>query len=160
MNSYLCSVILTTAGCHLVLLAAGEFGSENNRKNLRFLCGIIVLLTLFSPVRELAHTMHTVLESVSEEMESMEKQENVTDTARYAVAAEYAYEYVAEQWITYIAENYPVQREQISIRIHTSEQEKIETAEIILHDCPYAIRNKLEKQLTSLMDFPIVVKGE
>ena len=158
MNTYLQSIIITTAGCHLVLMTAAELGSENARKNLRFLCGLIVLLTLFSPLHGFLENLNNALDTLL--TAPQESVDSSLEDARSAAATESAYAYVAEKWITYLTENYDINREQIQILIHTSDREQIESVDIILSRCPYAIRRKAEKDLSALMDFPVVIKGE
>lgn len=155
MNRYLRSILLTVTGCHLLLFVTTEFGGTGSRKIIRFLCGIVLLLTIFSPLQKSASALQQALQNIK--TVSMDDSLQEGDQA-YAIA-ESTYSYIAEKWIAYLTEKYAVPRDEIRIVFHTDINHVLTHAEIALKNCYYSHRIAIEKDLSTQTDLPITVKG-
>ena len=155
MKEYVCSTLLTVSGCHLLLLIITEIGGTNSRKMLRFLCGLILLLTIFHPLQNCAEALLQALGSFSSLYADESLQE---DNQTNAVSAS-TYAYIAERWISYIEDEYSVPREEIRIIFHTDSNHMLTHAEIALKNCYYTQRQNIEDDMNTQMEFPITVKG-
>lgn len=155
MNEYVQSILLAVAGCHLLLFVITELGGTNSRKILRFLCGIILLLTIFSPLQNcteaLQEALHTFQPPPPTELLPEEEQVSAVSQSTYA--------YIAEQWISYLADEYTIPREEIRIVFHTDDNHVLTYAEIALKNCYYAQRQAIEADIRSQTELPLTVKG-
>lgn len=155
MNIYFRSIVLTVAISHLFLLLTGELGGEHSRRFLRYLYGLILLLTLFAPLRncilhftELADTLHALM--AAEEAVKQDPEEAVADST---------YRYAAERIAAYLTEAYKIPTEDIRITIRTDDVHAIEQIEIALRNCYYARRQSIAEKVQEGTDIPILVKG-
>ncbi len=155
MNTYLRSILLTVAGCHLLLLITAELGGEHTRKILRFLCGIILLLTIFAPLQGFTESLHQALERIS----SVSTEENISAEDPTTAISESTYAYIAESWMTYLTEEYGIAREDIRVIFHTDAENILTHAEIALQNCYYTFRQTIESDMNTRTDIPITVKG-
>lgn len=155
MNTYLRSVLLTVAGCHLLLLITTELGGEHTRRILRFLCGIILLLTIFAPLQGFTESLQQALERIY----PVSSEENISAEDHTAAISESAYAYIADSWMTYLTEKYDIFREDIRVIFHTDAENILTHAEIALQNCYYALRQTIETDMNTQTDIPITVKG-
>ena len=155
MKEYVCSILLTVSGCHLLLRIITEIGGTNSRKMLRFLCGLVLLLTIFHPLQNCAETLQQALGSFSSLYADAAPLE---DEQTNAVSAS-TYGYIAEKWISYMADEYAIPREEIRIIFHTDAGHMLTHAEIALKNCYYAQRQNIENDMNTQTEFPITVKG-
>ena len=156
MNTYFRSILLTVAGCHLLLLVTAELGGEQLKKHLRFLCGIVLLITIFSPLQGFLETLHQSLDT--RQMSSADENTLPADTPASA-AVESTCSYIAEQWMVYLTEQYDISRETIRVILYTDDAETLTHGEIHLQNCYYALRETIEKDMNTQTDIPISVKG-
>jgi len=154
MNGYVQSILLTVAGCHLLLLVITELGGTGSRKILRFLCGIVLLLTIFSPLQNCAETLQEALGSLKNF-----QSDTLTEEEQISAVSQSTYAYIAEQWIAYLADKYAIPREEIRIVFHTDSNHLLTHAEIALKNCYYAQRQAIETDMNSQTDLPLTVKG-
>lgn len=156
MNAYFRSILVTTAGCHLVLLAVKELGGESSEKVLRFLCGILLLLTMFAPLQSLTETIYNFVASL-ETISETETSPTTEDPQTFA--AQSAYAYIADSWMKYLSDCYTIPREDIRLTFHTDSENTLVQAEVALRNCYYARRQTIEEDLQKQTDIPITVKG-
>ena len=154
MNGYVQSILLTVAGCHLLLLVITELGGNSSRKILRFLCGIVLLLTIFSPLQNCAETLQEALGSLKNF-----PSDTLTEEEQISAVSQSTYAYIAEQWIAYLEDEYAIPREEIRIVFHTDSNHLLTHAEIALKNCYYAQRQAIETDMNSQTDLPLTVKG-
>ncbi len=157
MNNYITSILCITVGCHLLLLVSTEFGGESMQKLLRLLCGVVVLLTLFSPLTGLLSSLETKLPSILAEWETGI---DATTAEREELARSGAYAYAASTWIQFLFDECGIPPEKITITFHTDEMGELTHAEVLLTQCPYVKRKQAEEALTRQMEIPVTVKGE
>lgn len=155
MNTYFRSIVLTVAVSHLLLLLTGELGGEHSRRFLRYLYGMILLLTLFAPLRscithfaELTDMLHGLIEA----------EESIEQDPEEVVASS-TYRYAAERMAAYLTEEYNIPAEDIRITIKTDAVHAIEQIEIALRNCYYARRQSIAEAVQEGTDIPILVKG-
>ncbi len=155
MNEYLASILYTTVGCHLLLLISAELGGEHMQKLLRLLCGLVVLLTLFSPLTGLLSTLEEKLPAILAEAETaLSVEEERTEASLSG-----AYGYIANTWVQLLADKCDIPPEKIAVTFHTDETGQVTSAEVLLTQCPYVKRRQAEKLLGEQMEIPVVVKG-
>lgn len=155
MKEYVSSILLTVSGCHLILLIITEVGGTNSRKMLRFLCGLILLFTIFNPLQNCAEALQQALGSFS----SMHTDIPLQDDEQTKAVSESTYAYIAERWISYMADEYNIPREEIRIIFHTDTNHVLTHAEIALKNCYYTQRQEIENAMNTQTEFPITVKG-
>lgn len=155
MNTYFRSILLTVAISHLLLILIGELGGEHSKRFLRYLYGLILLLTLFMPL----HTCKQDISEMMDDMRSLFTTKESSNTSLTDAVTGSTYRYVAESWITYIAENYAMDKADIRITIYTDEDDRITQVEIGLRNCYYAHRQAMAKELQEMTEFPITVTG-
>ncbi len=158
MNIYLQAILITMAICQYILVITGELTGKQTHRNLRFLCGLVMLLTLLSPVLELKENISTAISNIIQSTET-EQIEDTIDVRNEAVM-DAVFAYTAEEWFQYIIQQYHVNRSQIRLQFSADEKNNIISAEITLRECPYVLRTKMEKELSEIWDFPVTVKGE
>ncbi len=155
MNEYLASILYTTVGCHLLLLISAELGGEHMQKLLRLLCGLVVLLTLFSPLTGLLSTLEEKLPAILAEAETaLSVEEERTEASLSGT-----YGYIANTWVRLLADKCDIPPEKITVTFHTDETGQVTEAEVLLTQCPYVKRRQAEKLLGEQMEIPVVVKG-
>lgn len=155
MNTYFRSIVITVAISHLLLLLTGELGGEHSRRVLRYLYGLILLLTLVAPI-------YTCVQNVSELIDhvcSLLSSEEALVLEPEKAAIDSTYQYVAERIASTIAETYEIDREDIRITIQTTDDNTIQQIEIGIHNCYYALRQDIEEALQKTTDIPLIVKG-
>ncbi|MBR4959926.1 MAG: hypothetical protein IKY52_03415 [Clostridia bacterium] len=157
MSSYIQSILITMALSHLLLVLASELWGEHTQKLLRMLCGTVMLLTIFSPVKDVSAALGNTITKFLTETEITETKENLS--MRTDAVWEASCSYIAEEWLEYLTERYSVDRSQIRLVFQTDENMRILSAEIILRDCPYALRRKIEQEMRLQTDIPITAKG-
>lgn len=155
MNTYFRSILLTVAISHLLLILTEELGGEHSKRFLRYLYGLILLLTLFAPL----HTCKQDIVDMVDTIRSIFSTEGYFDTELTDAVTDSTYHYVAERWIAYIAENYTLDEEDIRITIYTEEDDSIQQVEIGLKNCYYAYRQTIAEELQEMTELPITVKG-
>ncbi len=156
MNEYLLSIVYTTVGCHLLLLVSAELGGEHMQKLLRLLCGLVVLLTLFSPLTGMLASLEEKLSSILSDAETaISSEEERTDASLSG-----AYGYIANTWVRLLADKCDISPEKITVTFHTDETGQVTCAEVLLSQCPYIKRRQAENLLIGQMEIPVEVKGE
>ncbi len=155
MNEYLTSILYTTVGCHLLLLISAELGGEHMQKLLRLLCGLVVLLTLFSPLTGLLSALEERLPAMLKETETALSVEE----ERMDASLSGTYGYIANTWIQLLSDHCDIPAEKITVTFHTDESGQVTDAEVLLTQCPYNKRRQAEKLLGELVEIPVVVKG-
>ena len=155
---YLKSILITLVLSQLILVLASEFWGEHTQKLLRIVCGTVMILIVFSPVKGIVEYVRIAVLQVLEESETAEEPETSKQQTEAVMEASCAY--IAEEWFTYITEMYGIKRSQIRLIFQTDEDMRILSAKIILMDCPYAIRRKIEQEMASETDITILVEGE
>ena len=155
MKEYVCSILLTVSGCHLLLLIVTEIGGTGSRKMLRFLCGLILLITIFSPLQNCAEALQQALGSLSD----MSADVPLPEEKQSDAVSESTYAYIAERWISYMTDEYNIPCEEIRIIFHTDSNHILTHAEIALKNCYYTQRQDIENDMNAQTDFPITVKG-
>lgn len=155
MNAYFRSILLTVAISHFLLLLTGELGGEHTKQFLRYLYGLILLLTIFAPL----HTGIQGISTIVDTIHSIFTTEESFDTDPVDAVTDSTYRYVADSWITYIAENYAMNPEDIRITIYTDEDDAMEHVEIGLRNCYYAHRQTIAENLQEMTELPITVQG-
>ena len=158
MNGYVKTLIIMTVLCQIVLMLSSEILGDHTKRAIRFLCGIIMLLTLFQPLNGITKSLSVYLDNCPEKV--LDENDIGEDLSQTQVVAQSLYSYIAESWMMYITENYSVAPEQIRIILTTDENSDLISAEIILKNCPYTIRKSIEEDLNTDAQIPIRIKGE
>jgi len=144
MKNYFHTILLITISCQVVLTITGDFTGEQNKKMLRFLCGCIVLLTLFSPIKSFIQHMETALDELLINMDggfvssSSDQSLTIYDSA---------YQYIAQNWLQYITDTYDTDPAQITMVLITDEENMLEEIQVFIKSCPYTVRRQIEKEL-------------
>lgn len=155
MNTYFRSIVLTVAIGHLLLMLIGELGGEHSKRTLHYLYGVILLLTLFAPIR-------TFVKDISEMVDDIRTiftMEGSFEQSQNEAVTDSVHTYVAARFVDYISEQYEIPKEDICITIHTDEEDGIQQIEIGLRNCYYALRRTIAEELQGKADIPITVKG-
>ena len=158
MSAYLQTILVTAALSQMLLVLAAELWGEHTQKLLRLVCGTVLLLTLFSPLQETAEGICNAVSQLLIIADVNTTQEDSADQT--GTIMEITVTGIAEKWFAYLTENYGLNRSQIYLVFQTDENLHILEAEITLHDCPYALRRKIENEMTEQAEFPVTVKGE
>ena len=80
-------------------------------------------------------------------------------TPGLSAVSQSTYAYIAEQWISYLADEYTIPREEIRIVFQTDDNHVLTHAEIALKNCYYAQRQAIEADIRSQTELPLTVKG-
>jgi len=128
---------------------------------MRFICSTAVLGVICQPfsgwIEEIRSGISVLPDSVYEWGEEVGETE-CTEEAMWRTVLQKT----ADQWIGYIADQYDMEREDISMVFITSEEEyTIEQIQIFLQMCPYTVRKSVEEDVRKQMDpIPVFVFGE
>ena len=158
MNGYVKTLIIMTVLCQIVLMLSSEILGDHTKRAIRFLCGAIMLITLFQPLNGIINSLSVFLDNYPEKV--LDKNHINEDISQTQAVVQSLYSYIAESWMKYINDNYYVAPEQVRIILTTDENSDLISAEIILKNCPYTIRKSIEEDLNAESEIPIRIKGE
>lgn len=131
MRSYINRLIVTMVICQIAAVVSPESG----KKYIRFVCGLVVLLTLISPVIRLRDDLSGIKESVLELIGGGE----VTYSDGYEAAANMIFAYVSEK--------YSIGADDMRITFVTGGDGALCEIQIFVKNCPYAAKEEI-KQVT------------
>lgn len=155
MNTYFRSIVLTMALGHIFLLLTGELGGEHAKRFLRYLYGLILLLTIFAPLR-------TCVQDISEmvdDLRTMLTTEGTEIQNQNAATATSTYTYVAKRIAAYVTEQYAIPQENICVTIYTDENGAMQQVEIGVRNCYDALQQTIAEELQGKTEIPIIVNG-
>lgn len=155
MNTYFRSIVLTMALGHILLLLTGELGGEHSKRFLRYLYGLILLLTIFAPLRtcveditKMVDDLHTIFAT---EAAGIQSQNDATTESTYT--------YAAKRIAVYVSEQYAIPQSDIYVTIYTDENDNVQQVEIGVRNCDYALRQTIARELQEKAEIPITVNG-
>ncbi len=126
------------------------------QKVLRFLCGLVLLLTMFSPLIDMIDTWEVRIPEILQEAENSASLESQQEEAAFSGA----YGYIANTWMQLLAEECAIAPEKITVTFYTNDRGELTGAEVLLSCCPYVKRRQAEEILAKRMQIPVTVKGE
>lgn len=155
MNTYFRSIVLTMALGHILLLLIGELGGEHSKRFLRYLYGLILLLTIFAPLR-------TCVEDISQMVDDLRTifaTEGTDIQSQNDATTESTYTYAAKRIAVYVSEQYGIPQTDICVIIHTDENDGVQQVEIGVRNCSYAMWQTIAQELQEKTEIPITVNG-
>lgn len=146
---------------NLVLHLAPD-SADGIKKYLKYLFGLIMLITLITPVlNSCQKTEEIQSEIMSFFKQNDDAEQDQSDRIRSAVI-EGTVKETAYAVITYIHQQYGIEHEHISVSVITNEEAEpvIEELQIYLYNCSIADREKIRRDIESMTDRPVFVFGK
>lgn len=132
MKSYINRLIITMLICQIATILS----PENGKKYIRFVCGLIVILTLIIPVIRLKDDFSGIKESVAELIGGSER-----------VTYSDGYEAAASMIFAYLGEKYSINEDDMRITFVTGDNGELSEIQFFIKNCPYAAKEDI-KQVT------------
>ncbi len=152
MGAYIKCLISTTAICSLVLHLAPEFVGET-KKYLRWVCGLIMLITMITPVMKSCENTENIKENVLSFFSAAKNgQQNQTEQIMEAVVDGTVRE-TAYAIITYLQSEHNIPQNRISVSVITKEGEtpEIEQLHLYISECSAAEREKIRMEIEAML---------
>lgn len=145
MNGYINSLLAVMIVCQVTVLISYE--SEYAVSGIRFVCALVVLLTVLTPCRNLIGGFESFTETI---------------TAFFEAGSTVVYEETesgAAALMQYVTEQYGIS--ELSVVLLTDDTDsEITEFRMYIPDCPYARRAAIESDLNSQLNFPVYVFGK
>lgn len=163
MSVYFYSIIIVSAISQLIMMAIPNAEQETYKTALRFLCGLVMLSIISSPLQTFVNELQSGFPSI-DEMFPAESAET-TERNHHDVNAdmwENVLRETASDWTSYLCAQYDIKAESISIVFVTDDSNyEMKQVQIFLKKCPYATRKTIEEDLIKRMEpLPVFVFGE
>ncbi len=167
MSGYLRGLLVTVVICNLILYLVPDWNGDGCKKVIRYLCGIIVLLTMITPFFKSCNDnadgeiVDAVQDFFTPSSSLPDNQENAGTQVQSAMRE------TAYSVLTYLSSTYSIPKESISLTILTNsekdgeEEEGIEITEIHLYiyNCSPSNREAIQRELSDIMKVPVFVFG-
>ncbi len=157
MSSYLKCLISTMVIASLILLLAPDF-SGHLKKYIGYVCGLVMMLTLLTPVLTCCdnaeHIKSDVIRFFSNPTANRINKEQKEDAFIQGTVQETAYAIMS-----FLYNEYGIPIERISVSVITNETEipTIEELQIYLYNCSEDARNTIQRDLELLTDLRVYV---
>lgn len=162
MSTYIKGLILTVITCNLVLLLVPELNGDGIKKYVKYLCGLIVLLVLLTPLMNGCENADKMAENIKAFFSVKDDAEENAYSTREAVIAGTVRE-TAYAVMTCIAGEYHMDTDDISVSVITSEEgDSVEITELHLYiyNCAPADREKIRREIAEMTGVTVFVFGK
>ncbi len=145
MNMYINRLIAVMIVCHIAVSLAPD--TEHAARSIRYVCALVVLLTILSPVRALINTSDDLSEKIASFLA-----DDTSPIYEETISG-------AAGLMQYVTERYGV--EELSVVFLTDENDsEITELRLSIPDCPYAKCAAIESDLNEQLSFPVYVSGK
>lgn len=161
MSGYVRGLILTVVICNLTLLLVPSLHGDAMKKYVKYLCGLVVLLTLIAPVLRGEETVKAVTEqvrqffAVRETTEGEEYGEKAREAILSGSVRETAYAVMA-----YLEQRYGIDPDTLSVTVVTEEEGEGTVAELRVYLATGGrgeLREEIREDLASMTRVPVYV---
>ncbi len=161
IGAYIKCLIITMAICSLILYLAPEFAGST-KKYLQYLCGLVMLITLISPLMKSCESIESIKEEAVSFFSEWERipssqPESIREAVVQGTVTETAYAIM-----TYLHSEYKLPRNGISVSVITDDGESpvINELHLYLSNCSAADREKIRMDIESMIQITTYVFGK
>lgn len=162
MSTYIKGLILTVITCNLVLLLVPELNGDGIKKYVKYLCCLIVLLVLLTPLMNGCENADNIAENIKIFFSVKDGTGDSAYSTREAVISGTVRE-TAYAVMSYIAGEYHIDTDDISVSVITSEEgDTVEITELHLYvyNCAPADREKIRREIAEMTGVTVFVFGK
>lgn len=162
MNIYIKSIITTNIICGLVMFLSPR--TESMKKYLKYICGLVTLLTLLLPLIGFIQNTEGLIGNVKSFFEHSIISNSEKDIKREDALVIGSIQETAYTIMTYISSTYRVPSQNISVCVITNDSNKKENVIVDIHiyltNISPLVREQIQRELQNMMDVSVYVFGK
>ncbi len=146
MRTYFNTLVFLLLLSQIVL----SIGKEASKKELRLLCGLVLLTAMLSPLGMKVDFREIIREQARDFFETPSEKIPEEDDCRI----------LALSVMQYAAERYGVDEKHLECVVVTDEEGRVTELQIFVSSAPYAVRAQMQEELEEMFGVEVAVYGE